>query len=108
MDSIVINEKSFRVEVNWNAIVAFLETSGRDDVRELMGLSSLKPSDLAGLLAAAINEGERLEGRDCKFTAEEIGAMADFDTMAQFIQIFAKQTAPRGVEKEPKKEGPTA
>ena len=76
--------------------MAFLEASGRDDVQALIGLSSLKPSDLAGLLASAINEGERLEGRECALTAEEVGAQAGFDTMAQFVQIFSKQTTPKG------------
>lgn len=98
MDRIEINGNAYRVEVNWNAITAFLEASGRDDVQSLIGLSSLKPSDLAGLLAAAINEGERLEGRECALKAEEVGAMAGFDTMAQFIQIFAKQTSPKGAD----------
>lgn len=104
MDRIEINGNAYRVEVNWNAITAFLEASGRDDVQSLIGLSSLKPSDLAGLLAAAINEGERLEGRECALKAEEVGAMAGFDTMAQFIQIFAKQTTPRGSTEDGKKE----
>lgn len=103
MDQITLNGNTYRVEVNWNAIVAFLEASGRDDVRELMGLSALKPSDLAGLLAASVNEGERLEGREAHYSGEEIGALADFDTMAQFISIFARQTAPKGGEKEEKK-----
>lgn len=98
MDRIEINGNAYRVEVNWNAITAFLEASGRDDVQSLIGLSSLKPSDLAGLLAAAINEGERLEGRECSLKAKEVGAMAGFDTMAQFIQIFAKQTNPKGAD----------
>jgi len=98
MDRIEINGNAYRVEVNWNAITAFLEASGRDDVQSLIGLSSLKPSDLAGLLAAAINEGERLEGRECALKAEEVGAMAGLDTMAQFIQIFAKQTNPKGAD----------
>ena len=98
MDRIEINGNAYRVEVNWNAITAFLEASGRDDVQSLIGLSSLKPSDLAGLLAAAINEGERLEGRECALKAKEVGAMAGFDTMAQFIQIFAKQTNPKGAD----------
>lgn len=96
MDRIELNGIAYRVEVNWNALVAFLEASGRDDVQSLIGLSSLKPSDLAGLLAAAINEGERLEGRECALTAEKVGAQAGFDTMAQFIQIFTRQTTPKG------------
>lgn len=97
MDQITLNDgRTFRVELNWNAIVAFLESSGRDDVRELVNLSALKPSDLAGLLAAGIHEGERLEGRDVTLTPEEIGTVSDFRVMGAFIQIFTKQMDPKG------------
>lgn len=98
MDQIRLNGNAYRVEVNWNAIVAYLEASGRDDVRALMDLGSIRPSDLAGLLAAAINEGERLEGREAHFTSADVGAMADFGAMAEFVQIFVRQTTPKGVE----------
>lgn len=96
MDHIELNGTSYRVEVNWNAIVAFLEASGRDDVRALVDLTSLKPSDLAGLLAAAVNEGERLDGHDVHLSGEDVGAMAGLDTMAKFIEIFGRQTTPKG------------
>ena len=105
MDRISLNDgRTFRVEVNWNALVAFLETSGRDDIRELANLASLKPSDLAGLLAAGINEGERLEGNEVSFTPEEIGALVDFSTIGEFIGIFTRQTQPKGVKDDGKKE----
>ena len=104
MDQITLNDgRTFRVELNWNALVNFLESSGRDDVRELANLAALKPSDLAGLLAAGINEGERLEGREVNFKPQEVGALVDFGTMADFIAIFTRQTAPKG-EPEAKKE----
>ena len=102
-DQITLTDgRTFRVELNWNAFVTFLESSGRDDVRELVNLASIKPSDLAGLLAAGIHEGERLEGRDIRFTSNEIGALADFQVMTDFIQIFGRQTQPRGGEAEKK------
>ncbi len=98
-DQITLTDgRTFRVELNWNALVAFLESSGRDDVRELASLVSLKPSDLAGLLAAGINEGERMEGREANFTANEIGALADVGTITAFIGIFTRQTQPKGAE----------
>ena len=105
MDRITLNDgRTFRVEVNWNAIMAFLEASNRDDVRELANFSSLKPSDLAGLLAAGINEGERLEGNEVNFTAKEIGALVGMNTMAEFISIFTRQTQPRGAAEPEKKD----
>jgi len=104
MDQITLNDgRTFRVELNWNAIVAFLESSGRDDVRELANLSALRPSDLAGLLAAGIHEGERLEGNDVRLTAEEVGVASDFGVMGAFIQIFTRQMNPKGAA-ETKKE----
>lgn len=102
MDRIELNGTSYRVEVNWNALVAFLEASGRDDVRALVGISSLRPSDMSGLLAAAINEGERLEGHEVHFSGENIGEMASLGTMAQFIEIFSRQTTPKGADDEKK------
>lgn len=97
MDRITLTDgRTFRVELNWNAIVAFLEDSGRDDIRELANLVSLKPSDLAGLLAAGINEGARLDGIADRVTAEEVGALVNVSIMAEFIQIFTKQTQPKG------------
>lgn len=105
MDQITLNDgRTFRVELNWNALVNFLESSGRDDVRELVNLSTLKPSDLAGLLAAGIHEGERLEGREVNLTAEEIGEAVGFGVMGTFIQIFTKQMNPQGAPEEGKKE----
>ncbi len=104
-DQITLTDgRTFRVELNWNAIVAFLESSGRDDVRELANLASLKPSDLAGLLAAGINEGERLDGRTSNLTAADVGSVAGLNVMAQFIAIFTKQTSPKGAPEEEKKE----
>ena len=101
MDRIeLIDGRSFRVEVNWNAIVAFLEASGRDDVRELANFAALKPSDLAGLLAASINEGARLDGESVHFTAAEIGALVEIGVMAKFIAIFSHQTQPKGIKEE--------
>ena len=98
----LVDGRTVRVELNWNAIVAFLESSGRDDVRELSSLSTLKPSDLAGLLAAGINEGERLEGNNVRFTSEEVGVLADFSVMGAFIRIFTKQMTAKGPAEEKK------
>lgn len=105
MNSItLLDGRTFRVEVNWNAISEFLETSGRDDVRELANFTKLKTSDLAPLLAAAINEGARLEGQDVHFTPKEIGALVNIGIMAEFIGIFTLHTQAKGVKDGEKKE----
>ena len=104
MDQITFKDgRVFRVEVNWNAIVAFLDATGRDDISALADLSLLKPSDLSGLLAAACNEGARLEGKPERLTAEEVGTFADVAVMAEFISIFTKQTKPKGAAPGEKK-----
>lgn len=105
MDTIkLLDGRTFRVEVNWNAIMAFLESSNRDDVRALADFSALKPSDLAPLLTAGINEGNRLDGKEERFTPDEIGALVDITIMAEFIGIFTRQTQAKGVKKGEKKE----
>lgn len=97
MEKITLTDgRTFRVEFNWNAIVAFLDSTGRDDVSSLVGLSAIKPSDFSGLLAAGINEGCRLDGVEARVTAEEVGELSDVSTMAAFMRIFNKQTAPKG------------
>jgi hypothetical protein len=95
--------RTFRVELNWNAIVDFLASSGRDDMRELSNLDNLKPSDLAGLLAAGINEGKRLEGDTERMTAEDVGALSNAQTITEFIRIFTDQMTPKGIKPEAKK-----
>jgi hypothetical protein len=102
-DFITINVKEVRVEVNWNAIVAFLETSGQDNLQALTGLTNLKPSDIAGLMAASINEGEALEGRESSLTAQDIGRMDNaIGLVSKFLDIFVRQTTPDIPPKEGK------
>lgn len=97
MDQITLKDgRTFRVEFNWNALIAFLDSAGRDDVSSLAGLTTIKPSEFTGLLAAGINEGLRLDGAKERITPEEVGALSDLATMAEFIAIFSKQTTPKG------------
>ena len=104
MDRITLKDgRTFRVEFNWNAIIAFLDSAGRDDVSSLAGLDKIKPSEFTGLLAAGINEGCRLEGVEVRFTPEEIGALSDLGTMADFIAIFNGQMTPKGAAPEGEK-----
>lgn len=103
-DYLEIAGRQYRVEVNWNAVVAFLSATGKDTWEGLSSFAAVKPSDLAPLLAAAINEGERLEGRESHFTAEEIGATCGFEIITAFLPIYQKQTMPKNsVPEENKK-----
>lgn len=95
LDYISIDGRKCRVEVNWNAIAAFLRDSGQNDLAALASVHALKPSDIAGLMAAAVNEGERLDGRETHFTAEQIGSLpGSIAAISEFIGIFARQMSP--------------
>lgn len=99
-DVIIIDGKEYRVELNWNAIVSYLQAAGKDDMLALADFRLLKPSDLTGLLAAGINEGQRLDGKEERFTAEEVGQHANLALMATFLEIFNRQMQPQVAVKE--------
>lgn len=104
MDQVTLKDgRTFRVEVNWNAIVAFLDSTGRDDISSLASLVQLKPSDLSSLLAASCNEGSRIDGKPDRLTPEEVGELADVSVMTDFIRIFTSQTQPKGAAPKEKK-----
>lgn len=103
-DYIVIAGRKVRVESNWNSMVAFLQAKGGDSLAALTSIQDLKPSDIADLLAACVNEGERLDGRDCHYTGRDIGALCGVSEMTDFIQIFARQTAMKSAPEAKKKD----
>ena len=92
---IKIDGRELRVEVNWNAIASFLQMKGQDTFKDLAELTNLKPSDIAPMMAAAINEGERLEGHEANYTPEEIGARCSVVTVAEFVKVFQEQLNPQ-------------
>ena len=103
MDYLVFNGKKVRVEANWNAIVAFLSARGQDTMEALSQFGKLAPSDMASLLAACINEGERLDGRSANYTAEDIGELCNLETISEFMDIYVRQSKPRLAEDPEKK-----
>lgn len=88
----ILDGREVRVESNWNSMVAFLKETENDSLSALTSLQDLKPSDIAPLMAACVNEGERLEGREAHYTGKDIGSLCGVQEMTQFIQIFAKQS----------------
>lgn len=94
-DFLEIEGQEYRVEVNWNSIVQFLQATGKNTWEGLSSFSAVTPSDLAPLMAASINEGERLEGRECHFSAEDVGAKCGFDIIGKFLPIYQRQTGPQ-------------
>lgn len=87
-----IGGKEYRVEVNWNALSAFLKAVGRDTLEGLSDIASMKPSDIAPLMAAAINEGERLEGRESHLTGESLGEVIRPIHVGKFMEIYIQQS----------------
>ena len=103
-DTIVIGGKQYRVEVNWNALTAFLEAVGRDTIDELASFTTIRPSEITALMAACIVEGERLDGRKCSVTYQDLGAVISPNDVAAFMDIYVRQSAPKMEVDEPKKE----
>lgn len=102
-DFLTIGGKEYRVEVNWHAVSEFLKSVGRDTLDGLAGFTSIKPSELPELMAAAINEGEALEGRECHLTAKDIASTRDMSIMGKFLEIYVQQSRPQVADEEPKK-----
>lgn len=84
-----------RVEVNWNAITTFLQETDRDSISELLAINDIKPSDIAPLMAACLNEGARLDGLDSRWTAEEIGCQCALDDISKFLTAYVSQVTPK-------------
>ena len=104
-DYIEIAGKRRRVESNWNALTSFLEAVGRDSLEELANINSIRPSELTALMAACINEGERLDGNTETVTALDLGAIITPENVREFLEIYVRQSNPHlGDAEEPKKE----
>lgn len=103
-DYIRLNGTSYRVEVNWNTIIAFLKATNQNNWAGLTSFSEMTPSDIAPLMAAAINEGERLEGREANFTGEMVGTMCDFSTISEFLALYQRHTQPESTQESKKKD----
>lgn len=104
MDYLEISGKKYRIEANWNAITAFLLAVNANDSVSLGNALNLKPSDYPAMMAACINEGERLDGRECNLKGSDIAVMCGIGEMMQFLAIFNRQAFPATTpEKEKKK-----
>ncbi|MCR5710734.1 MAG: hypothetical protein K6G79_09675 [Bacteroidales bacterium] len=105
---ITIGGTRYRAEFNWNAIMAFLVESGNDTMEGVMHLKDLKPSELTALAAAAIVEGERLDGRKCSLTKEDIGCVITADSMRELVNIFVEQSGNGGGDSAKSQDGTPA
>jgi len=103
MDYLEISGKKYRVEANWNAITAFLLAVNANDSKSLGNALNLKPSDYPYMMAACINEGERLDGKECNFDAIKIAEICGIGDMMQFLSIFNRQAFPETTKADKKK-----
>ena len=104
-DYIEIAGKRYRVESNWNALTAFLDSVGRNTLEELSKIDSIKPSELTALMAACIAEGQRLDGSKDAPSALDLGAVITPEDVRRFLDIYVRQSNPQIEQEEPKKEG---
>ena len=93
-----------RVEANWKAITDFLRSVGRDTLQGISDLAALPPSDMAPLMAACLNEGERLDGREATFTGAWIEENCGLAEVSAFITEFLYQITPKLPKAEEKKD----
>lgn len=100
---VTIQGEPRRVEANWNAITAYLSSRGKDSLQGLSDISQLPPSELAPLMAACINEGERLDGKDSAVTAEWIGENCGMSEITEFVSAFCRQASPQTPSEPAKK-----
>ena len=103
-DYIQISGKRYRVESNWNALTAFLDSVGRNTLEELSKIDSIKPSELTALMAACIAEGQRLDGSKDAPSALDLGAVITPEDVRRFLDIYVRQSNPQIEQEEPKKE----
>lgn len=96
-DYIELGGRKFRVEANWNSQVEYLEMCGKETFEDLATvLKDITPKRALCLMAATINEGERLDGNAAKLTPEDVGAMLSRDghEFTDFIRIYTRQGSP--------------
>jgi len=103
-DYIDYNGKRLRVECNWNALIAYLESVGKNTMADLAKIDHIPPSDLTPLMAACVNEGERMDGHESKLTAIEIGENVTTEEILDFFNIYAAQTTSLAKKKTKKVE----
>lgn len=101
---ITIQGKAYRVEANWRALTSYLAERGKDTMEGLSDLASLSPTSLAPLMAACLNEGERLEGHDIAITGDWVAENCGICEMRTFLTIYTSQITPKVPDDQSKKE----
>lgn len=99
---LTVSGSQVRVEANWKAITSFLTSEGRNSLQGITDLANLPPTDMAPLMAACLNEGERLDGREARFSGEWIEENCNLAEVSAFVVEFLHQTTPKLPQSEKK------
>lgn len=103
MVRIKLNGIEYPAAANFNAVAAYLRFVGRDTIDGLMDISKLSPSDCTALVAACVNEGMRLEGREERLSPADVGASPSsiVEVPEAIAEIFRELSpGPSGEEKK--------
>lgn len=102
-DYMTIGDRRVRVELNWNAVAEYCSAKGETTIGFLSNVGKMPPSELAVLVVCAVHEGERLDGRECSISVDDVLALP-MRGINRFIDIYARQAAPDIPEDAEKKE----
>lgn len=91
-DRIQIGRKEYRIEFNWNAYTAFME-SHKMKFGDIHDFNKINPSQFVTLLYEAIFEGCRLENKKFPYNKEDFAAMLTPESIAEFSLILQSQNA---------------
>lgn len=91
-DRIQVGRKQYRIEFNWNAYTAFMETHEMK-FGDLKDLDKINTGQFITLLFEAIVEGCRIENKKFPYCKEDFAAMLDSESIDQFSLILQRQNA---------------
>lgn len=103
MDTIRINDKDYRVEVNWNVLSELCRIKGIDDVSAIDQVTKFSPEEIANLIYLCLKEGADMDGKELDLKLEDIGRYVRVKELNDFLLIFKKQVNPGYTESIKKK-----
>lgn len=103
---ITIGDKKVRIEVNWNALIDFLDLTGLEFNAFVKDASKgdINPRHVRTLIWCSASEGERMDDKELDLTEEDVGGLLTPATVNDFVAVFTKQwTSGTKKKKEPQK-----
>ncbi len=96
-DYIEIENKSYRVEFNWNTTANFLDKEGLS-LGQADDLGKLKAQQVTGLVYEGVCEGCRLDKIDFPYSKDEFGSMLQPGDVRDLLLIYAKHSSSKQLE----------